>query len=95
MEEMWNLLHETIAKSKKLQANAPHFGSCIAISKNLDKLCHLISSREEAMISDLDELRQKHTCVFEGKFITSYSSAYHESVLNAIAMAQDYFKSCV
>ena len=93
MEEMWNLLNENISKSKKLQANAPQFGSCIAISKNLDNLCHLISSGEKSMISDLDELRQKHTCVFEGKFITPYSFTYHESVMNAIAMAQDYFKS--
>lgn len=92
MEAMHALLYENILQCKALRTNAPNYGSCIAISKNLDTLCHLIDM-DSVSIGELNALRKLNEDVFNGRFRTTYSSMYHTAVMNAIAMAQDYYKS--
>ena len=92
MEAMRTILHENILQCKELRINAPNYGSCIAISKNLDTLCHLVDM-DSVSIDELNALRKLNEDVFNGRFRTTYSYMYHTAVMNAIAMAQDYYKS--
>ena len=106
MDEMYNLMYRYINDAKVMQKTAPNFGSCIAISNNLAKLCELIEEGNASNVSEvsqvpskaskvsrLNEMRTKHSHVFDGRIVTKQSAEYHESVTNAIAMAQDYFKT--
>lgn len=45
------------------------------------------------VVARLNEMRTNHSHVFDGRIVTKQSAEYHESVTNAIAMAQDYFKT--
>ena len=96
MDEMYKLMYQYINNAKAMQKTAPSFGSCIAISRNLAELCELIEEAEVATVSQvpkLNEMRIRHSHVFDGRIVTKQSAEYHESVTNAIAMAQDYFKT--
>lgn len=97
MDEMYKLMYQYISNAKAMQKTAPSFGSCVAISRNLAELCELIEETEVATSSThvpkLNEMRIRHSHVFDGRIVTKQSAEYHESVTNAIAMAQDYFKT--
>ena len=105
MDEMYSLMYKYINDAKVIQEKAPNFGSCIAISNHLAELCELIAEIEAAnpsnasevlhthVVARLNEMRTNHSYVFDGHIVTKQSAEYHESVTNAIAMAQDYFKT--
>lgn len=78
--------------------NVPHTGSALASTENLLQLKYVMGQYPEqisleALISELDRIRQNHESVFERRIRTAPSSAYHDSVRSAIAMAQDWYKS--
>ena len=76
----------------------PHTGSAVASLGNLKDLQNVLARYPqqvslEELINELDKVRKNHDEVFFGRIRTEMAGAYHECVLNAIAMAQDFYKS--
>lgn len=89
-------MHECIKLA--LDFEQPDTGSTVASLDNLKSLQNVLASYPqqvplERLIDELDRIRKRHDQVFFGRIRTEKAGAYHECVLNAIAMAQDFYKS--
>lgn len=81
-----------------LDFEPPNTGSAVASLENLKSLQNVLASYPqqvslEKLINELDKVRKRHNEVFFGRIRTEMAGAYHECVLTAIAMAQDFYKS--
>lgn len=91
------LLENYIIIAENTILNAPEFGSTKILKENLDNLKLIISNSQnisnKMTIYKLDSLRISNNNCLNSRIITPIIIECHKNLTNAIAMAQDYFKS--
>tara|TARA_Y100000385_G_scaffold275314_1_gene319570 strand:- start:15234 stop:15533 length:300 start_codon:yes stop_codon:yes gene_type:complete len=98
MEEISDeLIQKYIDIAENSIMNAPEFGSTKILNENLNNLKFITSNSQnisiKMIIHELDSLRLFNNNCLDSRIITPIIIKCHKDLTNAIAMAQDHFKS--